>query len=119
MVLVDLTPQALRTPRGVALQERGVVVALADAVDPAPAQSDVERLGGRDRRVSRALLVDPDPDLGLTPVMRRQPGLECRAGLERLGLFRIRNDGSHTPRIYRAAPAHLRAAAGVSFNSLP
>ena len=72
VVDVDLAPDALLAARRVALQEALVVEALADAVDPAPAEHHVDGLLGRDRREPGAHLVDLDPDLALlVPVLAR------------------------------------------------
>src|SRR5262245_50851689 len=49
VLAVDLAPPALASARRVPLQERPVVETLAQAVDPAPTQDDVERLRRRDR----------------------------------------------------------------------
>src|SRR4029453_19575401 len=62
IVDVDLAPDTLLGARRVALQEALGIETLAQAVDPAPAQHDVDRLFRRDRLQARADLVDLDPD---------------------------------------------------------
>ena len=56
MLAVDLTPDALRPARCVALEERLLVERLPEPVDPSPTERHVERLRGRDRRDGRPLL---------------------------------------------------------------
>src|SRR4051812_34690391 len=81
---IDLTPDALRSPRCEALQKRLGVERLSDAVDPAPAQRDIERLCVRDRRFARLLLEDADPNLVIARVMHAHPRLKRRFSLEAL-----------------------------------
>lgn len=83
IVDIDLAPHALGAARGVALEVAALVKALADAVDPAPAQADMDRLHRRDRRQAGADLVEFDPDLGFAVVMAAQPRLE-RSGIREL-----------------------------------
>jgi hypothetical protein len=84
VVPVDLAPGGHRTARHVALKERRLIQALADPIDPAPAQRDVGGLHGRDRRHAAARLVDPDPYFLFSGVMSREPLFECRLARKRL-----------------------------------
>jgi hypothetical protein len=81
---VDLTPDALRAARRVSLQVRAFIEPLADAVDPSPAQHDVERFRSRHRRYAGALLVDAHPHFVPTCVVPAHPGFECRFRAKRL-----------------------------------
>src|SRR4029079_7558131 len=92
---VHLTPHALRGTGSKALQEGLLVERLFYAVDPTPAERNVESLRIVDGRQSRALLVNLEPDLRFTRVVRRHPFLEGAGGLEALDLPGIRNDGRH------------------------
>src|SRR5262245_42839243 len=47
VVAVDLAPDALGPARGVSLQKRAIVERFPDAVDPSPAQHDVDSLRSR------------------------------------------------------------------------
>src|SRR5690606_11918889 len=76
VLAVDLAPEALRPPWRVALEVRLAVERLANAVDPSPAERDVERLLPRDARDPRGLLEDADPDLLRAVVVPAQPALE-------------------------------------------
>jgi hypothetical protein len=62
IVDVDLAPDALPGARRVALEIAGGVEALADRVDPAPAEDDVDGFLRRDRGEARGDLVDTNPD---------------------------------------------------------
>ena len=95
MVAIDLAPDASRPPRRIALQKRLFVERLADAVDPSPAQGDVERLRIGHRRQARTFLVNLQPDLGLARVVRFHPRRERRLRAEALDLLGIRNDRRH------------------------
>src|SRR5262249_26554454 len=66
--------------------------------DPAPAQGDVERLGGRHRHEPGGLLVVLDPDLGLGVVMGGEPPPERRFGPEGPDAARIGHDWGHGAR---------------------
>src|SRR5690606_27442095 len=77
VVHVHAAPDALRPPRRVPLQEALVVVTLANAVYPAPAQDDIDGLLGRDRGQARSHLVDLDPDLVGAVVVDAQPLVEA------------------------------------------
>ena len=95
IVDVDLAPDALLPARRVALQEAFVVEALAEAVDPAPAQHDVDRLLGRDRLQARTDLVDLDPDLVGLVVVLAEPLVEALGRLEFANLGGIDLDRRH------------------------
>src|SRR6185436_9846308 len=102
VVAIDLAPDALFLARGVALQKRDVVQTLAKAIDPAPAQRHVDRLQRGHRRYARALLVDPQPQLGVRVVVLGQPRLERRFAGEALDLALVDDGGRHVLR--RAVP---------------
>src|SRR5688572_3482333 len=72
-----------------------LVERLSDAVNPAPAECHVERLCVGNRGHAGALLVDPQPQLGLASVVPAEPGLERRLAAEALDLLGIRNDRRH------------------------
>src|SRR5262245_24682808 len=107
VLAVDLTPPALAPARRVPLQERPLVERLAEAVDPAPAQDDVERLRRRHRREPRQLLVDLDPHLRLAVVICGEPRFERGLALEALDAARIGNEGSHC---FETASQSIQAA---------
>src|SRR5690606_3117723 len=92
---VDLAPEALRPPWRVALEVRLAVERLANAVDPSPAERDVERLLPRDARDPRGLLEDADPDLLRAVVVPAQPALERLLVPEALDGGGVRDDGWH------------------------
>jgi hypothetical protein len=76
IVAIDLAPHALAAARHIALHERFFVPALADGIDPAPAQGGVDRLDRRYRRLARGLLEDADPNFWFRSVMVVQPGVK-------------------------------------------
>src|SRR5580765_8401202 len=73
MVTVDLAPYAPRRARCVPLQERAFVEALANAVNPSPAERHIQRLRGRHGGESGTFLVDLQPELRLPRVVSGQP----------------------------------------------
>src|SRR4029450_1232120 len=92
VLTVDLTPDALRPARRVSLQIGAFIECLADAIDPSPAQHDVERFRNRDRRHGGALLVDAQPHLTLTCVVLWDPRLERRLSAKGPDLPGLWND---------------------------
>src|SRR5690606_33820624 len=94
--------------RRIALQEARLVEGLADAVDPAPAEHHLERLGGGDRGPLRALLGDLDPHLAGAGVVRRKPRLERLPRGELPYRLVLRDDSRHQA----ASPARMRSSAG-------
>src|SRR5207248_5695414 len=73
------------------LRERVAVDRLDDAVDPAEAEGLLDRVVVRDARPAGVLLVVDEPDLGLGPVVLREPGAPLLAGgdVQRLAYFHV------------------------------
>src|SRR5438093_2610556 len=78
---VHVAPDALWLPRREADAVARLVDAVAHAVDPAEAESLVDRLGPRDAGPARAFLVEADPQLARLGVVLLEPPTEidrCR-----------------------------------------
>src|SRR5260221_7240887 len=95
VLAVDLAPDALGPPRREALEERFRIEALADAIDPAPAQRGVHGLRVRHGGLARALLVDAQPDLRLARMVGVQPRLERTIAPECFDLLRVHDHRRH------------------------
>src|SRR5262249_12236486 len=89
------------------------VVALFQAVDPSPAQGNVQRFRVGDRLFARRLLVDTDPEFFRARVIDGDPLLERSGGAEGLDGLRIDDDGRH----YFARRAWLAPRSGVALGA--
>ena len=90
LVAVDLRPLAARLPRGEALPEVHVVVPVAQAVDPAPAERGLDHVGHVDGGDAGALLGDLQPDAGrrvvvLAPATRSHAFADANSSTGRSG----------------------------------
>src|SRR5690606_285020 len=97
-----------------------LVERLLEAIDPTPTQRHIERLGIRDGRQPRALLVDLQPQLTLPRMVPGDPSLEGSRIPEATNLLRIGDDGGHGAETERLTLAcgEPRASAGTSTSML-
>lgn len=95
IVDVDLAPGALPGARRITLQEALLIEPFALAVDPAPAENDIDSFFGRDRFEARINLVNLDPDFISFVVMLGEPLVKTRSVLERADLLGIDYDWRH------------------------
>ena len=95
IVDIDLAPDALLPAPGVALEKTLFVKALADTVDPTPAEHDIDRLLGRDRLEPRTHLMDLDPDFVFVLMMRGEPIIKAPGIGEFVDLVRVDLERSH------------------------
>src|SRR5690606_3862744 len=95
IVDIDPAPDAFRPARHIALEKAHLVEALLDAVDPAPAEHDVDRLPGVHRGAAGCLLEDADPQFVGDIVVFGQPAVEGILIREFPDLCRIDVNGCH------------------------
>jgi len=92
---VDLAPDTFVFARRVALEKAVVVETFAEAIDPTPAQDDVDGFLRIDRFDPRIQFVDLDPDFFFLVVVLAEPLIEAPGVLERTDIFGIDFDGWH------------------------
>ena len=76
-IYIDLAPDAFTAPPCVALQKAFVVKALADGVDPAPAQCHLNGVRGCDRGKPGGDFVDLDPYFGFFGMVMAEPAVKA------------------------------------------